>query len=149
MPDAKEFLFEIITPEKKLFSSKANFVVLPGSEGELGVLPNHAALLSPLKCGVVKIVIIKKADSPANPDTTTTDYCAVSGGFVEIRNNNVYVLADTAEFASAIDKARAQRALEQAQEKRQKTLDKNEQIIVEAALQRALTRLKVASMPPA
>jgi F-type H+-transporting ATPase subunit epsilon len=86
MPDTKTFLLEIVSPERKVFSGDVEFGVFPGAEGEFGVLPNHAAMLSALKPGRIKVVRDKKPD-----------YFATSGGFLEVRSNKVTVVAESCE----------------------------------------------------
>lgn len=84
----KTYLLEIVTPERKIFSDKVDFAIFPGSEGELGVLFDHAPLLSQLAAGKIRITRNK-----------TTESFAISGGFLEVRKNEVSVLAETAESA--------------------------------------------------
>ncbi|MGB7070162.1 MAG: F0F1 ATP synthase subunit epsilon [Pyrinomonadaceae bacterium] len=83
---------EIVTPEKKVFDETVDAVTVPTSTGEVGLLPNHASLVSTLKPGVLSFVVKGQ-----------TEKIAVSGGFVEMSNNTVSVLADTAETAAEID----------------------------------------------
>ncbi|MFZ5591821.1 MAG: ATP synthase F1 subunit epsilon [Bacillota bacterium] len=77
---------EIVTPEKKVFSGDVRFVVVPGVEGELGFLPDHAPLVSALKNGQVRV----------QQEGRQLKF-NVAGGFVEVRNSRVMVLADSAE----------------------------------------------------
>lgn len=92
----KSYLLEIVTPEKKVFSDKVDFAVFPGSEGELGILFDHAPLLSKLDPGVIRITKDKMTQS-----------LAISGGFLEVRKNEASVIAETAETADTIDRERA------------------------------------------
>jgi F-type H+-transporting ATPase subunit epsilon len=87
---------EIVTPERSVVSETVDSVTVPGREGELGFLPGHAALISGLKSGI--LTYVKGADSRR---------MVVSGGFVEVSNDRVSVLADTAEFSDEIDTAAA------------------------------------------
>lgn len=87
---------EIVTPERSVVSETVDSVTVPGREGELGILPGHAALISGLKSGI--LAYVRGAD---------TRRMVVSGGFVEVSNDRVSVLADTAEFADEIDTAAA------------------------------------------
>lgn len=77
---------EIVTPEKKVFSGDVTFVVVPGEAGQLGFLPNHAPLVSGLKNGEIRV----------EQDGKKLKF-NVNGGFVEVRNSRVVVLADSAE----------------------------------------------------
>ena len=96
---------EIITAERILFDGEVDAVVAPGSEGELGILPHHAPLMTMLQAGELRYRI---------GDEET--YFALSGGFMEVTSDRVTVLADAAERADEIDEARAQEAMSQAQE---------------------------------
>jgi F-type H+-transporting ATPase subunit epsilon len=86
MSETKTFLLEIVSPERKVFSGDVEFGVFPGAEGEFGVLPNHAAMLSALKPGRIKILQNNKPD-----------YFTTSGGFLEVRSNKVTVVAESCE----------------------------------------------------
>src|SRR5438270_5568151 len=97
---------EVVTAERELYNGEADLVSAPGSEGRLGILPRHAALLTTLAAGELRITLAG-AEEPM----------FVSGGFLEVSNNAVTVLADTAEHAEEIDQARAQDARRQAQER--------------------------------
>ena len=97
---------EIVTAEKIIYSDEVSSVLAPGTAGQLGILPNHAPLLTSLKPGELRIL---KEDKEVN--------IAVSGGFLEVLQNVVTVLADTAERAEDIDVERAQDALKRAQDK--------------------------------
>ena len=96
----------IVTAEKLVYSDEVSSVVAPGAEGQLGILPNHAPLLTSLKPGELKVL---KEGEETN--------IAVSGGFLEVLKNVVTILADTAERAEDIDVERAEAALKRAQEK--------------------------------
>jgi len=97
---------DIVTAEKLVYSDEVSSVVAPGAEGQLGILPNHAPLLTSLKPGELKVL---KEGEETN--------IAVSGGFLEVLKNVVTILADTAERAEDIDVERAEAALKRAQEK--------------------------------
>ena len=97
---------EIITAERVIFEGDVDLVVAPGSEGELGILPHHAALMTTLQPGELRF-----------QSGEEERYLAVSGGFLEVTADRVTVLADTAEHAEEIDEARAQEAVAQAQER--------------------------------
>ena len=97
---------EIVTAERVVYSEDVSVVVAPGIIGDLGVLPSHAALLTRLRPGQLRVV--KDGEE---------SYLAVSGGFLEVLGNRVTVLADTAEQAEEIDVERAEAALKLAQER--------------------------------
>ena len=83
---------EIVTPEKKVFDDSVDAVSVPTTNGEIGVLPNHAPLISTLKPGILTI-----------SNRGTTERMAIAGGFVEVSTNKVSILADVAERADEID----------------------------------------------
>ena len=97
---------DIITAEKLVYSDEVSSVVAPGSAGQLGILPNHAPLLTSLKPGELKVL---KEGEESN--------IAVSGGFLEVLQNVVTILADTDERAEDIDFERAEAAMKRAQDK--------------------------------
>jgi F-type H+-transporting ATPase subunit epsilon len=134
----KQFEFEIVTPRKIVFSGRVESMSAPGVVGGFQVLYNHAPLLSGLKVGEVKIVDAKGSET----------LYATGGGFVEVRNNKVVMLAETAERSDEIDVERANASLTRARarlaEKRPGTDIERAQL----ALQRALNRLKVSGSLP-
>ena len=124
---------EIITAERQVFADDVNVVVAPGIEGELGILPHHAPLMTMLKPGEL---LIRK-------DGNET-YMVVSGGFLEVRPDKVIVLADACERAEEIDITRAEEAKHRAEE-RLKTHPPGLDIArAQAALLRSLIRLRIA-----
>lgn len=128
---------EVVSAERVVFTGEADMVVAPGSAGVLGILPRHAALLTTLNPGVLRV-----------KDAGNEVAMAVSGGFLEVNNNRVQVLTDAAERAEEIDEARAEEARERAQ-RALESLDRGraaEAAVAEAALRRSLARLKVADM---
>ena len=100
-------LLEIVTAERLVYSDEVDIVVAPGMEGELGILPHHAPLLTILQPGELRIQKTGQEDV----------YMAVTGGFLEVTGNRVIVLADAAERSEEIDEARAQEALQRAEER--------------------------------
>src|SRR5437868_6520113 len=126
---------EVVTAERELYNGEANLVSAPGSEGRLGILPRHAALLTTLAPGDLRIEL-NGAEEPL----------FVSGGFLEVKDNVVTVLADTAEHAEEIDQARAEEARRRAQERLEQAASEGERAELQAALERALTRLRVAEL---
>lgn len=129
----KAIQLEVVTPGKIVLKDEVDFIVAPGSLGELGILPDHAPIITSLEIGVAKI---KKA----NQETLM----AISGGFLEVKNNKATILADTAETAEEIDASRARAARERAEDRINSKKDDVDMARAEAALKRALTRLKVS-----
>ena len=124
---------EIVTAERLVYSDQVNGVVAPGIEGELGILPHHAPLLTILQPGELRIMKEGQSDT----------HMAVTGGFLEVIANRVVVLADAAERAEEIDEARAQEAVQRAQERLQsRTADMDLERAL-ASMRRAQARLKV------
>jgi F-type H+-transporting ATPase subunit epsilon len=131
--DDKKFNVDIVTPRKVVFSGQVQSISAPGECGGFQVLVGHAPLLSSLTVGEIKIVDASGA---------TIRY-ATSGGFLEVKNNKVIVLAETAEQSSEIDVKRAESARERAKNRlhvREKNLDTAR---AESALARALNRLRI------
>jgi F-type H+-transporting ATPase subunit epsilon len=125
---------EIVTPERLAYSDEVDSVVCPGIEGELGVLPHHAPLLSTLGLGELRI---RKGGQE--------DYFAIAGGFLQVRPDKVVVLAETADLASEIDLA----AVEQARRDAERVLSEGyvepaDLARARAAMERALLRIRVA-----
>jgi len=132
---ADKITLRVVTPSRMVLDEEVDEVTAPGELGEFGVLPNHIAFLSTLVAGELSF------KQGANKTTL-----AISGGYAEVLDNVMTVLAPTAEFAAEIDVARAERAKEQA-EKLLAELNREDKQwkIAEAALQKALVRLQVAS----
>lgn len=123
---------EIITAERRVYSDDVDLVVAPGLDGQLGILPHHAPLMSSLQPG--ELIIRKDGEET---------YLAVSGGFLEVLDNQVTVLADAAERSDEIDEERAQAAMERAS---QGMADRGAEIELEQvaiAMRRAQIRLNV------
>jgi F-type H+-transporting ATPase subunit epsilon len=124
---------EIITAERQVFSDDVNVVIAPGIEGELGILPHHAPLMTMLKPG--ELLIRKDSEEM---------YLAVSGGFLELRPDKVIILADACERAEEIDITRAEEAKRRAEE-RIKTHPQGLDVArAQAALLRSLIRIRIA-----
>lgn len=124
---------DIMTPEKIVLQTEAESVVVPAADGELGILPHHAPLLAQLEPGEIRL-----------RRGSAVDLFAVSGGFVEVLNNRVMVFAETAEMAHDIDVERARQAAEKAKEVLRSPAPDLNLAQAEAALRRALARLRVA-----
>src|SRR5438309_8901436 len=135
MPTRNTLHVEVVTAEHELYNGEANLVSAPGSEGRLGILPRHAALLTTLAPGDLRIEL-NGAEEPL----------FVSGGFLEVSNDNVTVLADTAEHAEEIDQARAEEARRRAQERLAQAQSETERAELQGALERAVARLRVAEL---
>ncbi len=131
MPSIK---LDIVTAERIVYSEDVDAVVAPGIEGQLGILPNHAPLMTMLQGGEL---IARKGGQEES--------MAISGGFLEIRPEHVIVLADQAERAEEIDLARAESAKQRAEERlRDRKVTGLDETRAEAALKRAMVRLEVA-----
>jgi F-type H+-transporting ATPase subunit epsilon len=130
------FDLTIVTPEGEAYRGSVERVVLPGSEGEFGVLANHERFLSPLRVGPVEILTAEGSL-----------YAAVADGFAEVDGETVTVLVDSCELEHEIDAARADCALAAAQKYLDKAAgedDPDRYRQFEAALERARTRIAVS-----
>lgn len=127
------FLLEIVTPERKVYEQEVNMIIVRGVEGELGILPNHIPFVTPLKIAPLEA---KKAGG--------NETIAVSGGFMEVRKNKVVILAESAELPQEIDVERAKAAQDRARKRLQAKRDDIDYRRAEMALQRAMTRIRVA-----
>jgi F-type H+-transporting ATPase subunit epsilon len=125
---------DIVTRERTVFSEDVDYVSLPGTEGRMGVLPNHSPLLAALDFGEVMVRTGRDEQ-----------YFAIGGGFAEIRPDQVVVLADSAEYAEEIDLERAQHARSKAEEVMSQAtpVDAAQYAQIEAALKRAQIRMDV------
>jgi F-type H+-transporting ATPase subunit epsilon len=125
---------EIVTPEKLAYSDEVDAVILPGSEGELGVLPHHAPLISLLGAGELRV---RKGG--------LEESFAIVGGFVQVLPDKVVVMAETADLAAEIDLERAQEARRAAERALEAGLVEPADLAqARAALQAALVRIRVA-----
>jgi len=125
--------FEIVTVERVVYSEEVDMVIAPGSQGELGILPSHAPLLTTLKPGML---MVKHGGEEVA--------MFVNGGFLEVMQDKVIILADVAERAEEIDVAKAEEAKRQAEESLRKSATAVDIAAAEAALRRSLIQLKVA-----
>lgn len=125
------FNLNVVAPNGQILDKEVEFVVLPSDEGELGILANHAPLIAGLQPGVMRYT----EDGKVNK-------ISVCGGFVEVVNNKVSVLASTAEKAEMIDVDRAMAAKERAQKRLQDKSPDVDLLRAEMALKRAVTRLQ-------
>src|SRR6187397_1456574 len=125
---------EIVTPERLAYSDTVDAVVLPGSEGELGVLPHHAPLVSMLGVGELRI---RKGGQEES--------FAIVGGFLQVRPDKVVVMAETADMASEIDLEKAQEARLEAERAIESGYQEGADLsLARAALQQALLRERLA-----
>ena len=126
---------DLVTQERLLYSGEVNYVSLPGVEGVMGILPNHAPLLTALIFGEV---IIRHSEGE--------EFYAIGGGFVEVQPDKVVILADTAEQAEDIDLERAERARERAVQQMSEGVkeDPIRYAQIEASLRRAQIRIDVS-----
>ena len=132
---AEKLKLEMVTPYKRVLSEEVDEVTAPGTVGEFGVLPDHTALLTTLKVGELTY----KKDGE-------TFHVAVNWGYVEVEDNVMTVLVETAEPADQIDVERAKAALSRAEEAlKTLTSEDKEFKVMECALERALIRVQVAS----
>lgn len=124
---------EIVSQDRVVFEGDADIVILPGSEGEMGILPNHAPLLSTLNYGVMKVRFQGKEH-----------YFTVAGGIVDVQPDRVVVLTDAAEDVEEIDVRRAEEARRRAEEylKAGPPADTDEYLAIEAAIKRSKLRLE-------
>jgi F-type H+-transporting ATPase subunit epsilon len=125
---------QIVTPERQVYSDTVDSVQLPGSEGELGVLPHHAPLVSTLGVGELRF----------RKDGTEESF-AIVGGFLQVRPDRVVVLAETADLASDIDLEKAQEARREAERALESGFHEGADLsAARAQLQQALLRIRVA-----
>ena len=124
---------DVVTPESAVCSCEVDEVIAPGIEGQLGILPHHAPLITTLQTGELRV---RKGEE---------ETCiAIYGGFLEVRPDRVIILADAAERAEEIDVARAEEAKRRAeQQMASRALSEVDRAQAEAALRRSLVQLKV------
>jgi F-type H+-transporting ATPase subunit epsilon len=124
---------EVVTAERLVYSEEVTMVIAPGIQGQLGILPNHAALMTILEPGEL---IVRKGTEEVS--------MSIAGGYLEVLHNRVTVLADAAERAEEIDIARAEEAKRRAEELLRSGPTGSDMAMAEAALRRSLSRLRVA-----
>ncbi|MHC1785092.1 MAG: ATP synthase F1 subunit epsilon [Anaerolineaceae bacterium] len=126
---------EVVSQDRIVFSGNADMVVLPGADGEMGILPNHSPLLTVLQFGVVTVKV-----------KSEVQHFAVSGGVAEVQPDQVTILADAAENVDEIDIQRAEKAKIRAEELLQKgpARDSDEYLNIQSALRRSTLRLDAA-----
>jgi F-type H+-transporting ATPase subunit epsilon len=127
-----ELFLEIISPSRQVFSGEIKSITVPGTKGRFQVLKNHAPIISTFEIGMIKVDLIDKPK-----------YFATAGGTIEVLNNKILVLADSIEASDEIDLDRALKAKERAEKR---LAEKNSDIDIaraQAALARALNRIKI------
>ncbi len=126
--------FEIVTPERVVLKRQARQILVPTEEGEITILPKHTPLVSILKPGVIEAVL----------EDDSTEIMSVSGGFVEVLQSKVVILADSAERAEELDEEAIEKARKKAQESKDKAESEDEVEFIEitAKLERELARLR-------
>jgi F-type H+-transporting ATPase subunit epsilon len=132
---ADQLQLEVVTPERRLLSEQVNSVTVPGRGGELGILPGHAALISELQTGVLSYT-----------EDGTSFQLHVSGGFVEVNDDRVSVLAEIAERPEEIDAASARASRDQL-EKQMSSWSGSEEDLekAKAEFERSTVRLQLAT----
>jgi F-type H+-transporting ATPase subunit epsilon len=130
---------EIVSQDRLVFEGDVDILVAPGSDGEMGILPHHAPLLTTLNPGVLKVRYGGQEE-----------LFAISGGVMEVRPTIVTVLADAAERAEDIDISRAEQARQRAEESLKSGTPRNSEayLAAESALRRSDLRIKVARRRP-
>lgn len=128
-----QLLLEIVTPERRVYAQEVDMIVVKGSEGELGILPNHIPLVTPLSIAPVR-----------TKNGNNEEMIAVNGGFMEVRKDKVVILAESAELPGEIDIERAEAAKGRAEQRIAAKQDEIDFRRAEIALQKAMNRLKVA-----
>ena len=116
---------DVVSAKEQIYSGEAEFVVLPGEAGELGIYPRHTPLITRIKPGAVRIKV---------PGQAEDEFVFVAGGILEVQPKLVTVLADTAIRGKDLDEAKATEALKQAEEARKNAQDKQEVATVEAEM---------------
>lgn len=124
----------VVTPDGSVLNDQYDMVICVTERGEIGILPNHIPLITPL---IISAIRLKKGDQ--------IERVAISGGFLEVSNNELTILAQSAERGSEIDVERAKRAKERAERRLQSKQDNVDFHRAELALKRAMNRLDVAN----
>ena len=124
---------DVVSAEESIFSGLAEFVVLPGETGELGILPNHTQLMTRIRAGTVRLKL---------PDRADEELIFVAGGVLEVQPNCVTVLADTAIRGHDLDEAKAVEAKKQAEESLRNRSSEMEYAKAEAELASAIAQLQ-------
>ena len=124
---------DVVSAEESIYSGEAEFVVLPGIAGELGIYPRHAPLITQIKAGVVRIKV---------PGKTEEEMVYVQGGFLEVQPDHINVLSDTAIRAADLDEAKVLEAKRLAEEALRARSEKQDIASVEAELSALTAQLQ-------
>ena len=133
---ASNFPLELVTPERLLFSEEISELRAPGIDGSFGILAHHAPLLTELATGLIKITLANGSEA----------YIATSGGFLEVSNNKVTILADSAQLSDEIDVEKAKAAADRARKLLELPDGSADAEILRKELEEALNQIKVAGM---
>ena len=133
MSDAKTIKFEIVTPERVVLKEDVLQATIPTRNGEITILPNHIPLVSILKPGVLEV---KRPDNQI-------EIISVSGGFIEVLEGKIVILADTAEIAHELDEQRIEEARQKAEDmKKWKDIDEMQFAEISALIEKQMARSK-------
>jgi F-type H+-transporting ATPase subunit epsilon len=127
---------QILTPEKNFFEGEVQLVVVKGVEGSMGIMYDHEPFVTPLGIGPIKIL-----------QDNQIKHAAISQGYVEVMEEEIVILADTAEWPEDIDINRAEEAKKRAEKRLSKKENRVELLKAEIALKKAINRINVAKMP--
>ncbi len=130
---------KIVTPERTIFDGPVSYIIVRSTEGEIGILAHHMQLITPLIPHIITVY----------PENAKTEQFTIGGGFLEVGDTSTVVLADSAERASEIDVARAEKARQRALELIGKQEPNIDLLRAKRALARAENRLKLAGRPTA
>lgn len=133
MPPKNKIMLEIITPKETVFKEKVDVIEAPAVDGLIGILPNHAPLITTLKTGVIR----------ANIDNKDR-FISVSEGIMDVKPHQVNIVARTAELPENIDLERAKEAKERAKKRLEESKAKMDHARAEGAMERAIARIKAA-----
>lgn len=126
---------EIVTPEKVVYRGDVEMVIAPGTDGELGILPLHSPLITTLKVGELRL----------KHDSDKWDYVAIDGGYMEVNEDRITVLADAAELSSKMDIERLRRQKEEIEARLASLKEKNDDFFQAAKeLEQVANRIRVA-----
>lgn len=128
---AGTFNLKVVAPDGQVLNKDVEFAVVPGENGEIGILPNHAPLIASLGIGIIRYTENGKVNK-----------IAISGGFMEVVKNKVTILANTAETSENINIERAQAAKERAEKRLRERQPDVDVARAEVALKRAVARIK-------
>lgn len=126
---------QILTPEKEVFNQEVDEVLVPTVMGELGILPEHVALLTQIQPGEIKII-----------NGSKTDYLAITGGYLEVNNNKVNILGDYAIRSEEIEASKAEEAIKRAENKKKDKVSDEELKALEDEIRRHVLEIKVSEL---